>query len=576
MSLLREVNYLFDYKLKLKLVGMVFVILLGSIAELLGVAIILPIIELATDSESITTNKYCQFIMGITGETDARQILLIFIVLTIGLYVVKNLYLSWMSYMMNRFSKNTRMLFSVRLMESYMKQPYSYFLQKNTAEILRSVINDTVNLYAVIANTLQVISQGMTVFLIIVFLAFTNFVMTIVVAIVLGGATILIVLTLQKKLRRMGVKFQRTSAGIVQSVKQSFEGIKEVKITNKERYFVDDFSSIFNKATKIELVYNLLSAIPKYVIETICIGGIMAYLAIAIILGENMTEMLPQLSVFAMGAFKLLPSINALYASFSNILYNKASIDLIYHDIREVEKISDKCLKSNAIETVKLKEKICVEQISFRYDNADKDVLTKVSLEIRKGESVAFVGESGSGKTTLVDIILGILYPYEGEILVDGMNIVENLEGWHRGIGYIPQMIFLLDDTIRKNVAFGIPDEEIDDEAVWRAIRDAKLYEFVKELELGLDTKVGEAGTRLSGGQRQRIGIARALYYNPEILVFDEATSALDTETEREVMEAINGLHGMKTMLMIAHRLSTIEGCDHVYCVSGKNIEQIR
>lgn len=572
MSLRKEISYLFDFKLKMKMLGMIVIILLGSIVELLGVAIILPIIELVASPDSMEKSKYCQLVSRVTGVTDAKNVLLILIFSTIGLYILKNIYLAWMTFMMNRFSKNIKMIFSARLMECYMKQPYSYFLRKNTAEILRSVINDTVGMYTAITNGLQFVSQGATTLFIIVYLAWTNFVMTIAIAAMLGGAALIIVLGVQRKTRRLGQKFQSTAAGIMQTVKQSFEGIKEIKIANKEERFIRDFKHVFDKSTQIELHYNLLSGIPKYMIETICVGGIMGYMAIAIISGGDMSTMLPQLSVFAMGAFKMLPSMNNLYASFSNILYNKVSIDLVYQNIKETENISNHELESDNVVTLSYEKEIALEAVSFAYDGADKDVFSEVSIQIPRGKSVAFVGESGSGKTTLVDVILGILKPHSGSVLVDGVNIEENVRGWHRNIGYIPQMIYLLDDSIRKNIAFGIPDEEINDERVWEVLRSARLYDFVKGLKDGLDTEVGEAGTRLSGGQRQRIGIARALYHNPEVLVFDEATSALDSETEKEVMEAIDGLHGMKTMLMIAHRLTTIENCDYVYRVEKQRV----
>ena len=576
MNLLKEINYLFDFKLKIKLIGMIPIILFGALAELMGVAIILPIIELATNDNAVSENRYCKIISNITGITDSKRVLLVFIGLAILLYVLKNIYLAFMTYMMNRFSKNIRMIFAERLMQAYMKQPYSYFLQKNTAEILRSIMNDTVNLYTVIANVLHAVSQSITALMIIIFLAVTNFKMTCVIALVLGGTAIFIVFILQKKMRRLGRVYQKTYAEIMQSAKQAFEGIKEVKIMNKERVFISDFCSIYHKATKLELIFNLISSLPKYIIETICIGGILIYLALVIIQGGDMGTMIPQLSVFAMGAFKLLPSVNALYLHISNVLYNKNSIDLIYQNICETEEYPDKYITNTEMEPLVFENSIIVEGISFHYENVEKDVLKDISLIIHKGESIAFIGESGSGKTTLVDVILGILEPYEGKIKVDGRDIKEIPQQWHRDIGYIPQNIFLMDDTIRRNVAFGIIEEDIDDDKVWEALRDAQMYDFVKGLEHGIDTKVGEDGTRLSGGQRQRIGIARALYYNPDILVFDEATSALDTETEKEVMEAVNHLHGAKTMIMIAHRLSTIENCDHVYRVEGQHIEKMR
>lgn len=576
MNLFRELNYLFDRKLKMKFVGMIFVVLLGAAAELCGVYVIMPIVELVTNPEAVRTNRYCRWISGITGVSDVRGVLLILIVCIIILYVVKNVYLSWQAYAINSYSKNTRLHFSTRLMEAYMKQPYSYFLNKNTAEILRSVNSDTSNMYTVVVNLLQIISQGLTSALLIAGLLMTSFWMTIVVAGLLALCALLVILVLQKKMRLLGKEYQRVGAGIIKTVKQAFEGIKEIKIMNKERFFVDNYRYVYKKATRIELIYNLMSYIPKYLIETITVCGILLYLAIVLMRGGDLGALLPQLSLFAVAAFKLLPSVNALYTNYGNVMYNKASVDLLYHDIREVQNVSDSAVTGEEVEKLRFEDKITVEAVSFAYDNTDKNVLEEVSFSIRKGESVAFIGESGGGKTTLVDNILGILTPQKGRVLVDGVDINDMMQSWHRDIGYIPQTIFIMDDSVRRNVAFGVRNEEIDDDLVWEALREAQLEEFVKQLEHGLDTEVGEAGMRLSGGQRQRIGIARALYHSPDILVFDEATSALDNETEKEVMAAIDALHGSKTMIMIAHRLTTIENCDHVYRVENKKLKTIR
>lgn len=576
MNLFKEFNYLFDRKLKLKFVGMIFVVLIGAAAELCGVYVILPVVELATDPAAVQTNRYCRWISNITGITDSKDIMLVLIACIIALYIVKNVYLSWQAYAINSYSKNTRLHFSTKLMEAYMKQPYSYFLNKNTAEILRSVNTDTGNMYTVVTNLLQIISQSLTSALLIAGLLISSFWMTVVVTALLALCALLIILVLQKKMRALGKEYQRVGAGIIKTVKQSFEGIKEIKIMNKERFFIENYRTVYKNATRIELIYNLMSYIPKYLIETIAIGGILLYLAVVIAGGGDMGALLPQLSLFAVAAFKLLPSVNALYANYGNVMYNKASVDLIYHDIREVQNVTDGALADTEVEKLCFEKEITVNSLSFAYDNMDQNVLEDISFSIEKGESVAFIGESGGGKTTLVDNILGILKPQKGSVLVDGVNINEIMQSWHRDIGYIPQTIFIMDDTVRRNVAFGVRNEEIDDEKVWEALREAQLESFVKNLEHGLDTEVGEAGMRLSGGQRQRIGIARALYHAPDILVFDEATSALDNETEKEVMAAIDALHGSKTMLMIAHRLTTIENCDHVYSVENRKLKQVR
>lgn len=577
MDTLKKLNYLFDKKLKLRAIGILIIILLGSVAELAGVSIILPVISLATDTKAMQTNGICLFISNVLRTDDSRVVLLVLIVLIIIIYLVKNTYLAWMTHRMNCFSKDIMKYFSTRLLSSYMKQPYAYFLNKNTAEILRSVNADTVNLYGVVANVMQVISQGITALLLIGFSIMTNPEMSLLVAALLGGCAFLIIFVIQKKMRDMGKEHQRVSAHIIQYAKQSFEGIKEIKIMNREQYFISQYAKVYERSSELERICNLLSNVPKYMIETVCIVGIMLYLAIAVLGGGELSALVPQLAVFAAAAFKLLPSMNALYTNFSNMIYHKASIDVVYHDIKEVENVEVDFHETRDCGMFRMfQDKIQVSDVSFSYSEQSPEVLHHVSLTIKKGESVAFIGESGGGKSTLVDIVLGLLTPQKGCVLVDGKDIESDMRGWHNRIGYIPQMIFLLDDTIRRNVAFGVEEEEIDDNRVWAALEEAQLKDFVKGLREGLDTMAGEAGTRLSGGQRQRIGIARALYTNPDILIFDEATSALDSETEKEVMMAIDSLHGNKTMIMIAHRLSTIENCDHVYKVGNQLIEKVR
>lgn len=577
MNSLKKINYLFNKKIKISALILLVIILIGSVMELIGVYIVLPVVNLAIEPNALETNEICRIIVKITGWNNRERVLLTLIFGTVAVYVIKNLYLIWMSYRMNVFSKGVKQYYATCLMESYMKQPYTYFLNKNTSDILRTLNSDTVNLYAVIANTLQIISHGITAILIAGGLLITNPGMTIVVVGLLGASTCFIIFFLQKRIRRMGKENQKLSSHIIEYERQAFTGVKEIKVRNKEKCFIERYADTYEKFAEIEKVYGLLSILPKYLIETICIGGIMSYLAVVILTGGNLAAIVPQLAVFVVAAFRLLPSINALYTSFSTVLYHKASIDAIYHDIKEVEKSDIDFGREIEQKTFRVfQDKIVLNNVTFIYENRNRQILKKVTLDIPKGASVAFIGESGGGKTTLVDIILGLLTPQEGCVLVDGINIHEDVRGWHERIGYIPQQIFLMDDSIRRNIAFGVTDKHIEDERIWDALEKAQLLEFVEGLEEGLDTTVGESGTRLSGGQRQRIGIARALYHNPDILVFDEATSALDNETEKEVMRAIEGLHGMKTMIMIAHRLSTIEKCDIVYKVENQGVSRVK
>lgn len=567
-NLLFKLNSLLSKGLKLKILGVFFFITLGSFAEVVGVAIVLPIVNLALDSD-FENNMWCKLVTNITGATNKESILLILIGATVFIYVVKNLYLSWMYSRLYYTAAVIKRSMAVKLMNAYMKQPYAFFLNKNSSELIRSVSNDTGRLYEVIVNVLQITSCALTAVALLVTLIVTSPLMTLVVASLLGLCALLIILFIQKRTRRYGRENQRLEATLIQIMQQTFGGIKEVKILQSEEYFVNSYEEAFSNQNECVRKYNMSNTIPKYLIEMVCISGILVYLGLNVLWNPHYLEIIPQLAIFVVAAYKLMPTVNSMYAYTNSVIYHKVAVDLVYNDVITATKLPENYeYTSGECKKIDFKEKIELKKVSFAYDGTDKKILDDVTIEIPKGKSVAFIGPSGGGKTTTADIVLGLLYPTKGQVLVDDIDITTNMGGWRSQIGYIPQTIFLADDTIRRNIAWGIEDGKIDDEKVWKAIKQSQLEDFVKSLEKGLDTVVGERGDRISGGQRQRIGIARALYRNPEVLVFDEATSALDTETEKEVMEAIDALQGTKTMIMIAHRLSTIENCDIVYKVS--------
>ncbi|MCQ2520971.1 MAG: ABC transporter ATP-binding protein/permease [Lachnospiraceae bacterium] len=576
MSTLKQLDYLLDKKTKLKVFGMFVMILIGSAAELLGITIILPIVNLAMDTGDYTQNTYCKIIIQMTSANSKEQVLLWLIGITIVLYILKNLYLCWMHKVQYHFSAFVRMELATKLMSSYLVQSYSYFLNVNSSELIRGVTTDVDQLFQLINNILSVASNGITAIAIIVFLAISNIWMTLTIALILGICLCIIIFGLQRKNRKNGRLNQYYNGQLTKHLRQAFEGVKEIKIMNTEKHFIGLYKTTYEKIANLYVKYSLYSVLPKYMIELFAILSILGYLGINIIFNPNYMTLLPQLAVFCVAAYKLLPSVNAMYASFNMLIYYKASIDLVYHDIKEADELDSSFDEKDEQSEMSFEDKIVLENVSFKYDNTDKDILSEINISIPKGKSVAFIGPSGGGKTTTADIVLNLLNPYRGTVKIDGVDVRSNENGWKRKIGYIPQAIYLTDDTIRANVAFGVEQEEVDDEKVWGALRSAQLETFVKSLPDGLDTMVGERGARISGGQKQRIGIARALYRDPEVLVFDEATSALDNETEKEVMRAIEGLQGTKTILMIAHRLSTIEKCDIVYKVENGTIVRER
>ena len=574
MNVLQQLNYLLEKKTKRNLIIVVIMSVIGSAVELLGVTIVLPIVDLAMDQgngEGLIANS----IRSITGAGTKEELLLWMIVLTIFIYIVKNIYVCFMYSRQYKFAATVKRETAARLMKSYFSRPYSFFLYKNSAELIRSVGSDTGQLFQLLSNLLIIFSNVLTALCIITFLAITNLGMTITVGLILGICLMVIGLGLQKINRRNGRINVQLNGFLIKYLQQAFEGIKEIKIMNIEDFFIDTYTSTYRKSTDMEVRYSFLNTMPKYIIESFAVVAVLGFLGANIIVNPDYMELVPQLAAFCVAAFKLLPSVNAIYASFNSVVYYKASIDIVYNDIKAAEDCeAEKWYLDKNDSNLSFKNEIRMENVSFKYDGTEREVLSDISLSIKKGQSVAFVGASGGGKTTTADLILSLLNPTSGKVLVDGVDINSNIRNWRGKFGYIPQNIYMIDDSIRRNVAFGVYDDEIDDDKVWQALREAQIEDFVKNLPDGLDTEVGERGTRISGGQKQRLGIARALYRNPEILVFDEATSALDNETEKEVMSEIEGLQGSKTIIMIAHRLSTIENCDVVYRVENGKVER--
>ena len=577
MSVLKKLDYLLDKKTKLSLFVLFVLLLFVSVTELLGVTIVYPIMDLAMDQGTIEENRFGRIIMNFTDAKTKEDVLLVMIGITVIIYVLKNIYVCLVYRKQFKFSASLKRDLATKLMRAYLKQPYSFFLKMNSAELMRSVNTDTGNLFQLISNILTIFSNALTACCIILFLAFTNLTMTITVAAVMGLCLFIVIFGIQKKNRRDGYTNQYVNGQLYKHMKQAFEGVKEIKIMNTENEFIDSYDQQYKKKTELDVRYATFNTMPKYLIEVFAVVSVLGFLAFNLCTNSDYMKLLPQLATFAVAAFKLLPCVNATYASVNVAVYYRASLELVYRDIKKADEmdVNDEIL-SEDIKDFPFNDVIRLEHVTFRYEGTEEDVLNDAVLEIKKGQSVALIGASGGGKTTTADIILSLLEPVKGKVTVDGKDISENIRGWRKKIGYIPQFIYLTDESIRKNVAFGIEEDKIDDKQVWKVLEDAQLKEFVEGLPQGLDTVVGERGARISGGQRQRVGIARALYRNPEVLVFDEATSALDTDTEKEVMKSVDKLSGTKTILMIAHRLSTIENCDVVYRVEKGNITRER
>ena len=566
MELLKKLNYIFAKKQKVQVAVLFFIIVGGALWELLGITAIMPFVNVAMDPQSIFESDLLAFFYEVFHMTSSNMFLAFLAGVLILIYIVKNLYLTAMNYGIYRFSYNNQRRISEKLLSSYLKQPYTFFLQKNSAELIRNISEDVSMLMDTVLSTMQLVAEFLVCGLLLIYLLFKDKTITLVVGAVLLLFLFLIMRSIKKNIRLRGQNVREAREGITKWLFQTFGGIKETKLLEREDFFRKRYSEHSTKFAYNHGIYQTLSYIPKPAMETVCIVSLMGVIAIKLLRGVDSEYFISTVSIFAVAAFRLLPAFNRITGYMSRIMFNHYGVNSVYHDLKEVEELEQKLkIRECLVEKLPFEREIEIKNIFFHYPNVEENVLENVSLTIPKNKSVAFVGPSGAGKTTLADIILSVLTPQKGAVLVDGENIEHNLKHWHSKLGYIPQSIYLIDDTIRNNISYGIEEEEINEERIWDVIKEAQLKEFVESLEDGLDTYIGEGGVRLSGGQRQRIGIARALYGDPEILILDEATSALDTDTETAVMDAINSLAGKKTLIIIAHRLSTIENCDIVY-----------
>ncbi len=554
---------------------------LGSLLECLGVGIFMPFVNVLMDTSAIHDTWYLEAFYRTFHFKDAESFLTALTVVIIAVFVIKNVYLIGEKYAIYLFSYHTQMKISTRLLEAYMSKPYTFHLNKNVSVLQRSMQEDT-NLFAsAIIHFMELFIEITVCISLGISLYYISQSMTVIVlgllAVCMGGF-----IAISKKFARgFGRECQTYKAKIYQWMNQALGGVKEVKVLGREAYFVDSYQTYYKKYAKGLRISRLLAAIPKYIVEMVSMAGLLIAIIIKIKYGRtDIVTFIPQLSAFAVAAFRLMPSVGRINEHVTNILYASPSVELVYHDLKDVESLEKEGKKQ--LEQVldsewEFRRELYIKKVCYRYPGMEENVIDHAEFVIKKGQIVALIGESGAGKTTLADILLGLLPPQYGKIRADEMDIFKNIDKWHKAIGYIPQTIYLSDDTIRNNVAFGIYEEQIDDEAVTEALKKAQLYEFVDGLSDGVETLVGDRGVRLSGGQRQRIGIARALYHDPEILVLDEATSALDNETETAVMEAIESLRGEKTMIIIAHRLTTIRNADVIYeVVDGKVRERAK
>ena len=583
LSLFHKINYIFDRKQKKNFLLLGIFILIGAAFETLGVSMMVPVVQAIVEPASLhrAIQKITEIMPTVqkfldTLHLDSDVKIIVFLLLfLIFIFVIKNIYLLWLTYVQNTFVAHVRNDMISRVMREFLNRPYEDYLGADIPTVFRITDSDIPHTFSLLLAILSLVTELVVSFFLCVFLVVVNWKMTFFIIAVFASLTAINSKVLKPRLNQIGKQNQDIQSQIAKWRIQAIYGLKDVKVLNRQDFFIHNYYESGKIGADTARDYTVMNNLPRYMIETVFMASVLGFIAIYIGKGGNVTVLIPQLMAFAVAAMRIMPSANRINTYMTEIAYEEPSLNFVYDNLTESMK-TDKAMRAEkekiAGPELHLNQEILLRNITFAYPDGEKNIFSAANMTIPKGKSVGIIGSSGAGKSTIVDILLGLLHVQAGEILCDGANIFSNYESWLGQIGYIPQTIYMIDESIRDNIAFGIEHDQIDEKRIWEVMDEAQLSGFVRSLPEGLDTKIGDRGVRLSGGQRQRIGIARALYHNPEILVFDEATSALDNETESAVMEAVNSFHGKKTMVIIAHRLNTIEKCDLIYEVKDEKI----
>lgn len=564
MTTIQKIRFILTPAERKSAVVLLCLMITGTMLEMLGVGILFPVMILMGQNDLAIRYPRIQPVLEFLGNPTQSQLIVGVMLGLVGIYLIKNLFLAFLAWRQARFVHGIQAQLAQRLFTAYLRQPYTFHLQRNSAQLGHN-IGEVGVFTAVINSSMTIFTEGLALLGITTLLLLAEPLGVLIVALMLGAAVWSFNYITRARVTRWGVARQHHEALRSQHMYQGLGGVKDVKLLGRESNFLAQFQLHSAQGTRVAGSQAILQQLPRLWLELLAVAGLALLVLSMLGQGVGTDRIVPTLGLFAAAAFRLLPSVNRILAGVQFMRYSLPTVNLMYEEVKLIAAEPSVTQEKSAVPSPAFQTEIRLTNISYIYPSASTPSLNSVSITIQKGESVGFIGPSGSGKSTLVDVMLGLLPPSDGHVMVDGQDIQKKLRTWQNQIGYVPQSIYLTDDTLRHNVAFGLPSEEIDDDAVQRAIKDAQLEEFIASLPNGLETMVGERGVRLSGGQRQRIGIARALYHDPSVLVLDEATSALDTVIELGVIQAVTALQGSKTILIVAHRLSTVEHCDRLY-----------
>ncbi len=583
IRIVKKFSGIMTHEQKVRVVILAALMVVGAILEMGGVSLVFPLMTAVMDKDFLDT-WYMQIVCDAFHIQTGGEAMILILSALIFIYIVKNAFLFFEYYLQYRFVCNNRFRVQRQLLQVYMYRPYEFYLNATTAEIMRIINTDVVNAFNLLTTVLNFFTEIIVSAALIIIIFVIDPVMAAMIGLVLGFIMLLIFKAVKPVLRRASQRFMKNTSLSNKWLLQSLNGMKDVKVSHKEEYFIEEYAVYGKKAIDAEKINSVVTMLPRRLIEAVSVSAVLAVLIVLLKMGKSIDELMPQLTAFAFAAVRLLPSTTRISGAVNAAAFQEPMLDNLIKNLNAAKAYEQQKQEEETAEENKRREaeksgrKLTYEKqfelshISFAYPNADKKVLDDAQMRIPVGASVGIIGTSGSGKTTAVDLLLGLLKPQSGKVLTDGQDIREDYYGWLSHLSYIPQTIYMLDDTICANIAFGVQKEQIDHARVQKAVEEAQLKAFIDSLPEGLETKIGERGVRLSGGQRQRIGIARALYTDPELVIFDEATSALDNETEAAIMESINSLHGRKTLVIIAHRLTTIEECDYIFRVENGQI----
>ena len=570
INLYQKFKKILNESQKRTLIYITFLLIIGVLVEIFGLGLMMPTLSILAQSKIQPNNSILFKVNTLLGNPGQNKLVIFFMTFLIFFYVFKVIFLTYSNWRQSKFSSNLTATLSKELFLGYMYAPYSFHLQKNSSELIRNIQSETAIFTSLLQQLIYLLTEISVIIGVSIMLFIIEPVGTIGIFIIITIAVLLFHLLTKGKIKKWGVNRQKHAAGSYKKLIQGLGGVKDIKILGREEYFTEQFDLHNLENAKILTKLGTIEQIPRLYLELLSIIGL-AGITISIILqNKPLSDLISTMGLFVAAAFRMLPSVNKIMAAMQRLAFSKPAINTIFNELNEIRNINKKV--ENKRINFNFKNNVSIEKINFNYPESSIKNLDNITFEITKSSCIGIIGKSGSGKSTLIDIMLGLLNPDEGSIKIDGINIDQYTKDWQLIIGYVPQSIYLLDDTLRNNIAFGLNESEIDKDAIQNSIVAAQLSDFINELPDGLETYVGERGVRLSGGQRQRIGIARALYRNPEILFFDEATSALDSNTETGVMDSINKLKGNKTIIIVAHRLSTLSNCDMIYKIENGKI----